>query len=56
MGWAFNHQEAPLSQHIMVAASIFCIAIALAWASLKLYDLPVREWLKEKMFRPSSAR
>jgi len=51
MGWALNHKEAPLDQHIMVAVSIFCVAIAMAWASLKLYDEPVREWLKKMWFK-----
>lgn len=46
MGWAYGHSDAPLEQHIIVSVSIFCIAIAVAWASLKLYDEPVREWLK----------
>jgi len=51
MGWALDHKDAPLEQHIMVAVSIFVIAIAMAWASLKLYDEPVREWLKNKWFK-----
>lgn len=53
MGWKETHLDAPASQHIMVAVSIFCIAIAMAWASLKLYDEPVREWLKNKLFKKS---
>lgn len=51
MGWALDHKDAPLDQHIMVAISVFCIAIAMAWASFKLYDVPVREWLKNKWFK-----
>lgn len=50
MGWREPHLDAPLGQHVMVAVSIFCIAIAIAWASLKLYDEPAREWLKKKLF------
>lgn len=50
MGWAHSHQDAPISQHILVAVCVFCIAIALAWASLKLYDEPVRTWLQDKLF------
>ena len=50
MGWREAHLDAPLGQHVMVAVSIFCIAIAIAWASLKLYDEPAREWLKKKLF------
>ncbi len=47
MGWAAAHQDAPAGTHITVAVSVFIIAIAVAQASLKLYDIPVREWLKE---------
>ena len=50
MSWAERHKDAPLGQHIFVAVSIFILAIALAYAALKLYDLPVREWLKKKLF------
>ena len=50
MGWREAHLDAPLGQHVMVAVSIFCIAIAIALASLKLYDEPAREWLKKKLF------
>lgn len=48
-GWREAHLDAPLGQHVMVAVSIFCIAIAIAWASLKLYDEPARGWLKKKL-------
>lgn len=47
MKWAAEHKELPVSIHVAVAVSIFFIAIAIAWASLKLYDEPVRQWLKE---------
>lgn len=49
MGWREAHLDAPLGQHVMVAVSIFCIAIAIVWASLKLYDEPARGWLKKKL-------
>lgn len=49
MGWREPHLDAPLGQHVMVALSIFCIAIAIVWASLKLYDEPARGWLKKKL-------
>lgn len=44
--WAKHHADAPLSIHICVSASIFILAIGIAYACLKLYDLPVRNWLK----------
>lgn len=52
MAWANAHPDAPRGTHIFVAVSIFLIVVAIAYASLKLYDEPVREWLKRK-FLPS---
>lgn len=48
MNWAATHADAPLSTHIWVAASIFLASIAVAYASVKVYDMPVREWLSGK--------
>ena len=56
MAWANNHKDAPLGTHILVAVSIFLLAIGLAYASMKLYDLPVREWLKRKLFQTSETK
>ena len=50
MSWVDGHKDLPLGTHILVAVSIFLLAIGLAYAALKLYDLPVREWLKRKWF------
>ncbi len=46
MAWAEAHHDAPMGTHIAVAVSVFIIAIAVAQVTLKLYDTPVREWLK----------
>ena len=46
MSWAWAHPDAPLYAHIMVAAGVFVLSILLAWGCLKLYDVPVRDWLK----------
>lgn len=46
MTWVWAHPDAPLYAHVMVAAGVFILSILLAWGCLKLYDLPVREWLK----------
>lgn len=51
MGWALEHKDAPVEQHIMVPGSLFYIAIGVAWASFKLYDIPVRKWLTEKWLK-----
>ena len=50
MSWADSHKDAPLATHIFVAVCIFMLAILVAYGSYKLYDLPVREWLKKKWF------
>ena len=46
MSWVANNPDASLGANIFVNVSVFAMAIGLAWACLKLYDLPVREWLK----------
>lgn len=45
MNWAAQHADAPLGTHIWVAVSIFIASIAVAYASVKVYDIPVRQWL-----------
>ena len=54
LGWVKNNPDAPLSMHIFVAVTIFILAFGLAYAALKLYDLPIREWLKNKLFKAKS--
>ncbi len=39
---------APLSAHILMSVGIGIASIGLAWAALKLYDLPVRTWLTNR--------
>lgn len=48
MNWAAQHADAPLGTHIWVAVSIFIASIAVAYASVKVYDLPIRAWLSAK--------
>ena len=36
----------------MVAVSMFILAVLMAYATLKLYDEPVREWLKKRLLMP----
>lgn len=47
VAWMHNHPDAPLGAHIFVSISVFVMAIAVAYACLKLYDIPVRNWLKK---------
>lgn len=52
MSWAESHKDAPLGTRIFVAVCILLSAVLVAYASFRLYDLPVREWLKKKLFKP----
>jgi peptidoglycan/LPS O-acetylase OafA/YrhL len=56
ISWAENHKDAALGTHIFVAVSIFLLSICLAYSSLKLYDLPIREWLKNNLFVKSTSK
>jgi peptidoglycan/LPS O-acetylase OafA/YrhL len=47
MSWAWNNPDAPVFSHVMVAISTVLISVGMAYAFLKLYDLPVRKWLTE---------
>lgn len=53
MNWAAQHADAPIGTHIWVAVSIFIASVAVAYASVKVYDIPIREWLSEKFLRSS---
>ena len=54
MSWVENHKDAPLGMHIFVAVSIILLAILVAYGAYRLYDLPVREWLKKKWFKSAA--
>lgn len=51
MSWAAAHADLPVSTHIFVSVSLFLLAVGVAYASLHLYDLPVREWLRRKVLK-----
>ena len=38
MNWAAQHADAPLGTHLWVVASIFMASVAIAYASVKVYD------------------
>lgn len=46
--WAFmsNHPDAPAGQVAALAAGLFLAAVFVAWAAMRLYDIPVRRWLR----------
>ena len=50
ISFAASHPDLPASTKTAFSVSLFILAIFVAYASLKLYDLPVREWLKRKLF------
>ena len=54
MGWVHNHEDAPLGMHIFVSVSVYVLAVISAYAAYRLYDLPVRSWLKSKLFKAAS--
>ncbi|MDO5497020.1 MAG: acyltransferase [Alistipes sp.] len=51
MNWAWSHPDAPLYAHWMVAVGCYVFAVAMAYACLKLYDMPVRKYLTEKLLK-----
>ena len=54
MSWVDSHKDAPLGTHIFVSVCIFILAILVAYVAYRLYDLPVREWLKQKLFNTNA--
>ena len=46
--WVYDH-KVPLQQGLPVALLVFLSCILVAYASLKLYDEPVRRWLARKV-------
>ena len=50
MAWLQRNENAPLGQHIIIGVGLFVASVAIAYAAYKLYDVPVREWLKGKLF------
>lgn len=50
MSWVDSHKDVPIGTHIFISVSIFLLSILVAYGAFKLYDMPVREWLKKKCF------
>ena len=51
IAWVRNHPDASASTHFFMGICLFLLAIGTAWAAFRLYDLPVRDWLKRKLFK-----
>ena len=41
---------ASVGTHVFMAVCVFVASILLAYATYRLYDLPVREWLRKRLF------
>jgi len=52
--WVSRHKT-PLAQALPITVLTFVAAVVLAYACLKLYDEPVRRWLKAKFQAPKLA-
>lgn len=50
MAWKAAHEDAPIGTHFFVGAAVWVFAVLMAYAAFKMYDEPVREWLKNKLF------
>ncbi|TWJ01676.1 peptidoglycan/LPS O-acetylase OafA/YrhL [Mucilaginibacter frigoritolerans] len=47
IAWVSNN-KVPMQQGLWVGLLLLIVSVAIAYASLKLYDEPVREWLKKR--------
>ena len=56
LAWMSNNPDATTGEAIVVAVAVFVLSIGLAYAALKLYDLPVREWLTEHWLKGKKAK
>ena len=50
MAWVATHPDAPVWHHVLLNTSVVAVSVAMSWAMLRLYDEPVRAWLKKKLF------
>ncbi len=53
--WKHKNPDIPLSETIFINVALYLFCIFLAYASLKVYDEPVREWLKAHWLKSKSA-
>ena len=56
MSWVKDHADAPVWIHIVVNLGVVFLSIVLAWGLLKVYDEPVREWLKEHWLKRKAVK
>ncbi len=51
MAWISNHPNAPLAKVVSLSSLLFIVSLAVAYACLRLYDVPVRRWLGERWLK-----
>lgn len=51
MAWAAEHMDSPAWHHVILNIGVVLVSIGISWAMLKLYDEPVRAWLKSKLYK-----
>lgn len=49
--WVEAHPDAPLGTRVVVFVATFLMILLSAWAVYRLYDLPVRTWLRDNWLR-----
>ncbi|MNR17687.1 Acyltransferase family protein [compost metagenome] len=54
ISWVNGAQKPSLEQMVYVGIALFAFFILLAYVALKLYDEPVRNWLKQKFLSNST--
>lgn len=52
--WIATHPEASPSTHLYIAVCTFILSLMVAYATYRLYDLPIRQWLQKKCFGSKS--
>ena len=56
MSWAWRNPDAPFYLHVIMGIGTFLLAIGVAYACLRLYDIPVRKWLTENWLKKAKNR
>ena len=49
--YAETHATAPIWHHVTANVGVVLLSIGMAWALLRLYDMPVRQWLTENWLK-----
>lgn len=49
LAWWDRNRDIPMPTFIMVQIIVFILTIVVAWLAYKLYDVPVRRWLSDRL-------